>query len=374
MGPIEVSQKRIDANRLNARRSTGPRTVEGKEKSRRNSLIHGLSGEGIVVPVANAQAVRERAEQWNSSLRPMNAFEMGLVETIAVESIRIERCRVEEVLARDLRARMAIDCWVDERKAEAAKMARSLANRPEETASRLSVSAPGCEWMIDRWRALGLALDKAGEWTDDQKTMALDLLGVAANNRDLPTPLDAPEGADALESLQALVDGQLDRLHARKESSLDDIEDDRREAATRGIFTVDDPGLVLLRRYETASFRRMKWALDLMQKGRSRPGDTGPDKRDFDPPAWRGPNPAAVTKFPTPREIPAERTHSGPSQTHLDPRGHIARAMDPAPQVETPPSFPPANTNLVAPKPRNQQQNRLARHRRQAAMAQLVAC
>jgi hypothetical protein len=30
MGPIEVSQKRIDANRRNALRSTGPKTVEGK--------------------------------------------------------------------------------------------------------------------------------------------------------------------------------------------------------------------------------------------------------------------------------------------------------------------------------------------------------
>ena len=37
------SQKRIEANRRNAQKSTGPRTVEGKAKSATNSTIHGFS-------------------------------------------------------------------------------------------------------------------------------------------------------------------------------------------------------------------------------------------------------------------------------------------------------------------------------------------
>jgi hypothetical protein len=111
-----------------------------------------------------------------------------------------------------------------------------------------------------------------------------------------------------------LVDDQLERLIKLKEECLDEVEDDMQEAAVQGLSTVDDPTLVLLRRYETASLRRMKWALDLMQRGRSRPADNGPGKRDFDPPAWRGPNPAAVTKFPTPRET---TTPAAAGQSHL---------------------------------------------------------
>ena len=38
------SQRRIDANRLNALKSTGPRTAEGKTKSSQNAATHGLSG------------------------------------------------------------------------------------------------------------------------------------------------------------------------------------------------------------------------------------------------------------------------------------------------------------------------------------------
>ena len=37
------SQKRIEANRRNAQKSTGPRTAEGKAKSATNSTIHGFS-------------------------------------------------------------------------------------------------------------------------------------------------------------------------------------------------------------------------------------------------------------------------------------------------------------------------------------------
>jgi hypothetical protein len=294
MGKSETSQKQIDANRLNALKSTGPRTVAGKEKSRRNSLLHGLAGNGVVLPRDETDAACARAEQWNSSLRPTNAFEIGLVETIAIESVRIDRCRIEERLARDFRARRAIDCWGDERKAEIEKVAQALGSKPALTSAKLATTAPGCDWMIDRWRALGHALSKNGCWTDEQETLALDLLGIASELRELPTPIDAHEGVEMTIHRRALVEDQLVRLHARKESTLDEIEEDHRDAASQGLITVDDPTLVLLRRYETASLRRMKWALDLMHRGKTRPEDHGFGKRDFDPPAYRGPSPAAA--------------------------------------------------------------------------------
>jgi hypothetical protein len=44
-----TSLRQIEANRRNARLSTGPITEEGKKKSRRNALRHGLAAETIIV-------------------------------------------------------------------------------------------------------------------------------------------------------------------------------------------------------------------------------------------------------------------------------------------------------------------------------------
>jgi hypothetical protein len=41
--------KQIEANRLNAIKSTGPKTSQGKERSRCNAIRHGLSAETVIV-------------------------------------------------------------------------------------------------------------------------------------------------------------------------------------------------------------------------------------------------------------------------------------------------------------------------------------
>jgi len=40
--PHALSEKKLKANRENAKKSTGPRTARGKANSRRNALKHGL--------------------------------------------------------------------------------------------------------------------------------------------------------------------------------------------------------------------------------------------------------------------------------------------------------------------------------------------
>jgi hypothetical protein len=49
-----TSLKQIEANRRNALKSTGPTTPEGKDRSRRNALRHGLTAETIIAALEDA--------------------------------------------------------------------------------------------------------------------------------------------------------------------------------------------------------------------------------------------------------------------------------------------------------------------------------
>ena len=44
-----ISNNKVRANRENAKKSTGPRTVSGKEKVSGNALTHGLTAEKHVI-------------------------------------------------------------------------------------------------------------------------------------------------------------------------------------------------------------------------------------------------------------------------------------------------------------------------------------
>jgi hypothetical protein len=74
-----ISQKRVDANRRNAMKSTGPRTSAGKSRSRFNGLTHGLTAKVPVLPGEDPAEFQARVAGLVKSYGPRNQVEFELL-------------------------------------------------------------------------------------------------------------------------------------------------------------------------------------------------------------------------------------------------------------------------------------------------------
>jgi hypothetical protein len=79
------------ANRLNAQKSTGPRTAEGKAVASQNSLKHGLLAESDVISSESQADFGLYRKQILDELRPVSPMESVLAERIVTLSWRLKR-------------------------------------------------------------------------------------------------------------------------------------------------------------------------------------------------------------------------------------------------------------------------------------------
>jgi hypothetical protein len=86
-----ATQKQIAANRYNAKFSTGPRTEDGKRRSRRNALRHGLTAETIIDVLEDAGAYRALQRKIFADYRPASNFEIELVARLVSLLWRLRR-------------------------------------------------------------------------------------------------------------------------------------------------------------------------------------------------------------------------------------------------------------------------------------------
>jgi hypothetical protein len=302
---MNVSDKRINANRLNAARSTGPRSDEGKRKSSMNAIKHGLCA-SVHTP-EDADQIQGRAVDLYYSFKPFTGYQCWALNVAAVCSLRIDRVEAIERRVREkirLRAELT---WDDDRALEAEVLGGMISKRPAETLTLLRKTFHGCEWLIKRWAMLAHAADNAGgSWTDAQVAMAFDLMGTPAEFRAGKPGASLDLHGRVIETADdyaAFARRMVDELIGRMEevSPLDEV--DRALAAAD--FDHDKSGeLKRLRRYETMLHTRLRWSVKQMQFQ----GPLGaPDPACY--PAWKvEPEPPAEKPEPRhPDEIAAEK-------------------------------------------------------------------
>ena len=83
--------KQITANRRNALKSTGPTSPEGKERSRRNALRHGLTSETVIATLEDAEDYQAFEAAVTADYDAETAVERELVLRLASVLWRLRR-------------------------------------------------------------------------------------------------------------------------------------------------------------------------------------------------------------------------------------------------------------------------------------------
>ncbi len=282
---MPCSPEKLAANRANSARSTGPKSAEGKARSRRNGLKHGLTGEGIVVPDEDVAAVAERFEAYRADLKPRNDVALGLVHRAALLAVRMERSARHEAATLARAMLEAEGAEADERADELERLIKLIVTDPASATRRLRRIPEGIDWMIGRWQSLKAVLigKSRQKWDPGHGERAAELLGgkgryngesrlIALSQAtlglfqllgesDWPGLADGERREAARAELGRLIDAEVVRLEGVREG-LDHqaIARDRAGAMARALFSTSDEA-ILARKYEAAAERGFYRAL-----------------------------------------------------------------------------------------------------------------
>lgn len=107
---MATSEARKIANKINAQKSTGPRTEEGKARSSRNAITHGFTSTVALHP-DDQEKVELRTAQWNEDFQADTDFELSMIATAAKAFTIQERAELTEAQL----TRQRLDHWKDAR-------------------------------------------------------------------------------------------------------------------------------------------------------------------------------------------------------------------------------------------------------------------
>ena len=101
-----ASQRQFEANRANARRSTGPKSIVGRARSRMNALKHGLTAREIVIGDENPTDLETLRADLEQEFLPQSAMQRALVDRLTGLLWRLGRvAKVESAMAKEHEAK-----------------------------------------------------------------------------------------------------------------------------------------------------------------------------------------------------------------------------------------------------------------------------
>jgi hypothetical protein len=280
--PMAVTPRKLEANRRNAQKSTGPQTANGNAISKMNALKHGLLAQTVVV---RGHKLKESNNEFNKlcqefylSLAPVGPLEEMLVGQIVTATWRLRRARTAE--SGEIALSVDGGWWQREKQNPLIHMlAFPILSGTEGLVTELKQTVWGCRYLIHCLSDLRYAVERDGELTEAAlKTFTeQNLRGcpgslgekleqlrawLAANPEKLePEALRARHKAEVLKCLNPEIrDSQywLERNQKRE-----DAEEQARQAA--GVLP-SEATLDKILRYETALLRQRDQAMNQLER------------------------------------------------------------------------------------------------------------
>jgi hypothetical protein len=240
-----VTKEKLDANRKNARRSTGPRTERGKRNTRFNAVTLGLFAKHVVIPICDGHKAEKDfqllIDEIYQEFQPVGVYEEWLVVRIAECMWRLRRAaRCESGSVRESAIwddRSALADAVDDKRSErwlkeiwvlneAEQQLRDAGTLSREVYARV---AP----LVEEERRQQIQSEEKGTWVDAEFDRA-EFLTCIAQRKAFLDPM-----------FTALTQTQGDRFAAKLDRNL--------------LLPEEDMDRVL--RYEERMYRQIDWAV-----------------------------------------------------------------------------------------------------------------
>jgi hypothetical protein len=120
-----ATEKQCEANRLNAQKSTGPKTPEGRAAVRLNGVKHGLTAETIVLKGESQADFTNMLESFEAEHAPTTPTEEALVVQLALANWRLRRLYHQEAGFYTYEIKSLADIGKDLKLDDAGQMARA---------------------------------------------------------------------------------------------------------------------------------------------------------------------------------------------------------------------------------------------------------
>ena len=190
-----TSAARIEANRRNSARSTGPKTRSGKARSRLNAMKHGHRSETLppVLPHEDPRAAADHVRRWIESYQPQTDLERDLVTRAATLSWSLERAERMDTARMAQRIRTVQLAQQAPPLDDVCELGRKLLymtgqrltplsrvpwqDHPAAFVRGLEQSRAGCAWLMNRWANLRNLLEVGAMWSKYDQFCMIRLLG-----------------------------------------------------------------------------------------------------------------------------------------------------------------------------------------------------